>query len=814
MTQDLLVAARMLLKRPGYALAVIVTLALGIGASAMMFSLVDAALLRPLPFRAPDRLVMLTGVAGPQRTPRGASIPEIGDWRTMNRTLDGVASVDTLSLNLKIGSEAERVQGEMVSASYFSILGVSAMRGRTFLDAEDAVLGQDAVTVVSARFWHDKLGSDPAVLGRTIVLNDRPVQIVGVMPEGFAGLSFTTDVWTPSMLVSLTSTSPTVASNRGNRWLLAIGRLKEGETLGRAQEDLSRVAAVLEKEYPDTNRQRGVDVAALTPSLLGDTASRVRALFAAVLLVLAVACANVAALQLVRTNARRRELAVRVALGARRWHVVRQVLCESLILAIAAGILGALGAAWGTTAAVAWLPEGALPPQVHPSVDPRTLVFTIALSLTVALFVGVIPAVAASRDTLADVMKEGGRAIDGGLGAIRRLSTQQVLVATEIAAAMVLLTVAGLLLRSLERQTSVPLGIAPSGVTIARVTLPPSRYAADQRRVFIERLDAELRRVPVVRQVAIGSDLPLGSSSSASLMLPDTATTSEGALRYYIHQVTPEMFDALGIRLVAGRAFTWQDRAGAPRVAIVNDAAAQRMWGTVNVVGRHIRLGRAMDGEPVEIVGVVGTVRYRDLVTDLSARGVEPDVYFPYMQAPSGDLEIGVRTADGSIVAAATLQHAVAQLDAGLPVFGVRPLTDLVGNQTSGQRFVSTLVGLFSATTLILAAVGLYGLMAYVVGLSRREIAIRLALGADRRRVAALIVRNGMLIVLGGLAIGVVGALAAGRAIESQLFATSAVDPLTFAIVATLLLAVTFIASLLPTIRAVTLDPQSALRAD
>lgn len=814
MLQDLLIAARTLLKRPGYALAVIATLALGIGASTMMFSLLDAALLRPLPFHQPDRLVMLTGVAGPQRSPRGASMPEAADWRSMNRTLTDLTVYNSFSLNLTLGSEADRVPAEMVSASYFSILGVSAARGRTFLASEDAVPGQEAVAVVSTRFWRDRLASDPSVLSRTIVLNERPTQIVGVMPEGFNGLSFTADVWIPSMLVTLTSTSPTVATSRGNRWLQAVGRLKDGETLTRAQDDLTRVAAVLEKQYPDTNRERGVDVAELAPSLLGDTSLQVRSLFFAVLLVLAVACANVAALQLVRTNARRREIAVRVALGARRWHVIRQLLCESLLLAVAAGIVGSLVAAWSITAVLAWLPDDVLPTHVHPSVDPRSLVFTLGVSMVVTLVVGLVPALAASRDTLADVMKQGGRTVDAGLGAIRRLSTQQLLVATEIAAAMVLLTMAGLVMRSLERQAAVPLGLTPEGVTIARVTLPPSRYQLDQRRSFVERLDAELRRLPNVRQVGIGSDTPMVGNTSASSMVPDVVTGTDGAIRYYRHFITPEVFETLGISIVAGRAFTSQDRPGGPRVAIINDAAARRIWGSVDVLGRRIRLGTAPDATSAEIVGVASTARFRDLTTDLYAQRVEPDIYFPYAQAPSGDVDVMVRTADGSPLPAASFQHAVAQIDAGLPVFGVRLLPELVRQRTSGQRFVSTLLGIFSAATLLLAAIGLYGLMAYVVGLSRREIAIRLALGADRTRVAALIVRNGMIVVLGGLVVGVLGAFGAGRAIETQLFATNAADPVTFISVATLLLTVTFIASLLPTIRAVGVNPHAALRAD
>lgn len=813
MIQDLTVALRTLIKKPGYAVSVIITLALGIGASATMFSLVDAALLRPLPFQHPDRLVMLTGVAGPQRSPRGGSFPEIADWRAMNTTLEDVALYDEISLNLRSGSEAVRVEAEMVSASYFPLLGVSAALGRTFLPDEDTTLDRHPVAVVSGRFWRERLGSNPSVLQHTLLLNDRSFQIVGVMPDGFAGISFDTDVWVPSMMVSLTSNSPTIATSRGNRWLGAVGRLKDTVDLARAQEDLTRVASLLEQQYPDFNRQRGVDVAELRQALLDGAETQVVSLFAAVLLFLGVACANAAGLQLVRATARRRELAVRLALGARRWHLLRQLLMESLLLSLAAGTLGALGAAWSTSAAVAFMPDGALPPHVQPFVDPRTLAFTLGVSVIVGVLVAVLPALAASRGNLADVIKQGGRTVDSGLGAIRRPSAQQLLVISEIAAAMVLLTVAGMVLRSLDQQTRVTLGFEPTGVTVARVTLPVSRYAPDQRLEFVERLENRLHSIPGVASASIGSDLPLTGSVSASTLLPDVAAAQpDAALRYFRHFVTPAFFKTLGIPLVSGRTFTWQDREGAPLVAIVSEAAADRIWGRGNGLGRRFRLGA--NGPSVEVVGVAATARFRDLSTDLSAAGAEPDVYFPYGQRTDADLQMVVRSTAGTPVPLVSLQQAVAELDRGLPVYQARRFEEVVRQQTSTARFVSALLTIFSAGALLLAAIGLYGLIAYVVALSRREIAIRLALGAGRARVAALIVRNSMVLVVAGVAAGAAGAFAAGRAIQAQLFRTDSADPAIYAVVAALLLIVTFVASLVPTRLAVRVDPQAALRSD
>jgi predicted permease len=810
MLQDTIVALRTFAKRPGYAASVILTLALGIGATVMMFGLVDAALLRPLPFHQPDKLVLLTGVAGPQRSPRGASFPEVADWRRHNATLEDVAIYDDTSLNLRVGNEAVRVDAELVSAPYFPLLGATAAQGRTFLPSEETA-GAEPVAVVSDRLWRERLGGAPNLVDSTIVLNDRSVRIVGIMPAGFAGVAFDTDVWIPSTLVTLSS-APTILQDRGSRYLLAIGRLKPGVPQTRAQEDLTRVARLLELEFPDTNRERGVDVDDLRTALLGDTGGQVRSLFGAVLLFLAVSAANAAGLQVVRATARRRELALRFALGARRWHVLRQLLVESWLLSLAAGVLGALIATWVTGAAVAVLPQGALPIHVQPRVDPRALAFTFGLAAIVGIAIAGLTAGAASRANLIDAMKQGGRSLDSTLGAIRRPSTQQLLVALEIAAAMVLLTLAGLVVRSLERQSRVDLGFDPAQLTVARLTLPASRYPIEQRIAFVESLERSLANVPGVRAHAIASDLPLMGASSAAVLTPDTVSRPEGALRFYRHIVTPEFFRTMDIRIVAGRGFSRDDRRGAPLVAIVNDAAARRIWGSADPVGRRFHLGRTADGPRYEVVGVAATARFRSLTGDLDAANAEPDVYFAYGQSTSTDLQIALRAAGSGPVSLASVRDAVARIDAGLPLFQFQRMEEVVRLQTSAVRFVSAMLSVFSACALLLASVGLYTLVSYVVSLSRAEIAIRLALGADRRRIIALIVRNSMAVVGVGVALGGVGAYAAGRAVEAQLFQVGAADPATFAGVAVVLLAVTLIASLVPTRLAVRVSPQSALR--
>jgi putative ABC transport system permease protein len=810
MSHDFRVAVRSLIQRPAFALSVILTLALGIGASTMMFSLVNAALLRPLPFERPDRLAMLWGVAGPERDIRGGSIPEVHDWRSMNRTFSDVAIYDETSLNMTIGAEAVRVEAEMVSAGFFELLGVRPALGRVFTADEDRVPGERPVAIISDALWRERFGAARDVLDRPIILNDRTCTIVGVMPPRFAGLSFDTDLWVPSMMVSLMN-APSIVENRGNRWLGAIGRLRDGVSLTQAQDDLTRVAAQLEQQYPDFNRQRGVLLLPIKDALLGATAPLIAALFAAVLLFLLVSCANVASLQLARTTARRRELAVRAALGARRWHVLRQLLVESFVLAAAAGILGALVAAWGTSAALALTPEGALPRHVVPSVDPRVLLFTILMTCGVAVLVALLPvAVSRGRD-LSEALRAGGRASAAGLGSLRRPSAQHLLMVGEMALAMTLLTAGGLMARSLQRQMDVRIGFDPDGVTVGRLTLPVSRYDADQRRAFVARLDEELRRQPLVANAAIGSDLPLTGSSSASRLAPDG--DPETAIRYYWHYVTPDYLQALSIPLVRGRQFTSQDHAGGPPVAIVTASGARRIWRGADAIGRRFRTGGAQ-GPMVEIVGIVSDACFRSLVGDLAAAAADPDIFFPFAQRTNTDLQIAVRSTDGEPVPLASLQAAVSAIDASIPVWGVRPLGNAVAEQTASARFGVILLGAFSVGALLLAAIGLYGLVAYVVGLSRREIAVRLALGATGRGVTRLIVRNSLTLVVAGLAIGTVGAIFAGRSLEAQLFQITATDPATFGTVAATLLLVAFIASAIPARRAIRVNPHAALRAD
>jgi putative ABC transport system permease protein len=810
MLHDLTITMRTLFKRPGYAASVVLTLTFGIGASTMMFSLLDAAILRRLPFRDPERLVLLQGVFGSDRDVRGASLPEILDWKSMNRTLSDMSVQTVTSLNLRVSTEAHRVAAEVVSAGYFDLLDVRPALGRSFLPEEDGTLDAHAVAVISHKLWRERFGARADVLTTPIYLNDRQFSIVGVMPERFAGLSFATELWVPSMMLTVTM-RPDDVRNRGNRWLFAVARLNAGVTTEQAQADLNRVASILEQEYPDTNKERGVQIVDAQQAMLGTRGTLVRALFGAVLLFLLIACANVASLQLARTMARQRELAVRLALGAGRWRVLRHLLAESMVLAAMAGIGGALLAAWGVSAAYALMPAGAMPSYVQPDVNVRSLAFAGIASFTSGALVAILPVLLSSRNDLTDAMKAGGRSVQAGLGTIRRPSTQQIIVIAEVALAMTLLTGAGLLARSLAQQMRVSVGFDPARVTAARVSLPAARYPVAQRVAFVERLQESLRGLPNVSSAAIGTDLPLRLNANASRLAPDTDL--QNTLRYYRHRVTPEYFRTLGIPLVSGRFFTAHDRADAPLVAIINDAAARRIWGSADrAIGRTVRFGGART--PAEIVGVVSNTRFRNLTADLTAAGAEPDVYVPYAQSSDWDLDIAVRATGGGSISLGELQQAVSAIDPGLPVYDVQLLDAAVAQQTATMRFASALLAVFSAGALLLASVGIYGLVSYVVSLSGREVALRLALGANRRRVVLHILGNGMVLVLAGVAFGLGGAAAAGRAVQAQLFQTRPVDPLTFATVGAVLACVAAIAMLLPARRAARINPALALRAE
>ena len=805
---DFKLALRSLQSRPGFSAVVVVTLALGIGATTAMFSLLDAALLRSLPFPQPDRLMVLWGTRGPERSVRGASIPEVADWRGLNHSMAGVSVWDPISLNLRTESGPLRIQAERVNAGYFELLGAHAGLGRTFSPDEDSVPDAHPVIVVSHAFWQTRLGGSPAVLGRTISLNDRSFSIIGVMPEGFAGLSFQAELWVPVAMISVDNAVAQLTT-RGNRWLAAVGRLKPGVTRTDAERDLQAVAARLAERFPETNRDRSVDLFSVKQNFLGTTESLFKALFKAVLLVLLIACVNVMSLQLVRANAREREIALRLALGGGGWPLVRQLLIEALVLAGLGGAVGVLIAHWAIRLIGPLAPPGVLPPYATLGVDGRSLLFTLGLTLLTGVACGLTPLLRRNRSDLAGTLREGTRAYSSSLGRLRRPGLQQGFVVAEVALALMLLAGAGLMVRSLRERLAVSPGFSATGVLAAHVLLPRGRYPAAQRAAFATQLVARLAQLPELAGAAVATDLPLRNNSNAATLLVDTPGAEP--IRYYRHGVTPGFFATLGIPLLSGRGISADDRFDSPRVAVVSLPMARRFWGERSAVGRRFRLGDA-SGPEVLVVGVAGPARFRDLTTDLYGSRSEPDVYLPITQHADADLEIAVRSRTGAPVSAARVQREVRALDGGLPVFNVEALDAALGRQNSAPRFGSLLLAVFSALALGLAAIGIYGVIAFVVGLSSREIAIRLALGADEGKVRRAVIRNGMTLVVVGIGLGAVGARMGGRILESQLFGVTATDTPTLAAVTLVVLLVALLASWLPARRAAAVQPQAVLK--
>jgi predicted permease len=482
-----------------------------------------------------------------------------------------------------------------------------------------------------------------------------------------------------------------------------------------------------------------------------------------------------------------------------------------VVLAVIGGTAGALLATWGVVAARSWIPEGLLPRYVDVSVDVRALAFAMALSITVGVVCGLVPALVGSRLQLTESLKEGARTAVTGLGRIRRPGPQQLLVVAEVALALVLLAGAGLMLRSLERQLAVSPGFRPDGLLAARVTLPP-RYTPEQRAAFAEQLAQRLDAMPSVAQAAVSSDLPLRGNTSAGRLLVDGGD-AEG-IRFYRHIVQPTFFTTLGVPIVAGRNFTGDDRRDAPAVVVVNQAMANRVWGGANAaIGRRVRLG-GPQGPGATVVGVAGDARFRDLSTNLEAPGSEPDVYFPFGQRTDRDLDVAVRSRTSAILPVAAVREAVAAIDPLLSVYAARPLSEALHRQSATARFGSLVLGAFSVVAVLLAAIGIYGVVAFVVSLSRREIAIRIALGATGQSVSALIVRNGLALVAAGLVLGLLAAAAGTRFLSSQLFGVSPTDPLTFASVAALLALVAAVATYLPAHEAAGMEPQTVLKGD
>jgi len=801
MFQDLRYGVRMLLKTPGFTVVAVLTLALGIGANTTIYSVVNAVVLRPLPYPEPERLVRLWESNPKRGLPEfSVSAPNFADWRNQQESFEQLAAYEYTTFNLTGDGEPQRIAGLAVTANLFPALGILPVLGRNFLSEEEQA-GSYRVVILSNDLWQRRFAADPQLIGRQIQLNSESYTVIGVMPPRFQ-LTRGTEIWMPLML---DQTVYPWRADRSNHTLSVIGRLKSGVSATQAQAAMDTITRRLEQQYAKTNAGWGVRMRTFYDWLVPEQIRRsVLVLFAAVGFVLMIACANVANLLLARASVRRREMAIRTALGAGRMRVLRQLLTESILLSILGGLAGVL-LAWWCTGLIKTVTAFNIPRLDETRLDIRVLGFTFIVSLLTGLIFGLAPAWQASKPNLNETLKEGGRTGAGGA----RQWLRGALVIGEVALALSLLVGAGLMIRSLAHLKNVPLGFVPENVLAMQVSPPGSKYRDNAARVnFFKQLLERLRTVPGVTDAAAVTQLPLfsGMGWGQEITLEgQMAAPSDTKMSAATFAVTPRYFQTMGIKLLQGRDFTEQDRDGAPLTMIVNEAFARRFWPNENPIGKRFRTG-AFDYFGT-VVGVVGNVRN----TGLENEG-GPAFYYSHGRIGQAGLTVVVRTVAPPETMTAALRAEVHSLDRDLPVYNVRTLEQIVYHSAGQPRFHTALLGIFSAVALLLALIGVYSVLAYAVTQRVREIGVRMALGAQARDVRMLIVRQGMILSLIGVAIGLALAFGLTRFLGDMLYQVSATDSLTFSLLPLLFVGVTLMACYIPARRATKIDPLVALR--
>jgi putative ABC transport system permease protein len=803
---DLKYGVRMLLAAPRVSGAAVLSLALGIGATAAIFTVVNAILLRPLPFPEPDRLVAVWETS-PDTDRRWVAPANFLDWRSDAPAFLQLAAYDRYQVNLTGRERPERLRSASVSGNFFATLGVQAALGRTLTAAEDAV-DAPPVAMLSHHGWRRLFGADPAAIGRTIVLDSRPHLIVGILPEAFDFLGPDIEVVTSGdrgVPNALRSMFADVTQLRDVHTIYVVGRLRSGATVEQAQAQLTAIMRRLEQMYPDTNSRLGARVVPLHQDMVGESRTALLLLLGAVSFLLLIACVNVANLLLARAIARQREMQIRVSLGAGRARLIRQVLTETLVLAAAGGTLGVVLATWGVPMLVALAPEG-LPRASEIRVDRAMLLVTALLSLAAALAFGLVPALHGTGQSGTQTLHGDGTRVSESRGQ-RRM--QQALVVSELMLAQVLLAGAGLLIASFVNVQKVDLGFRPERLLAVELTITSGKYKDSARKLaFHQAILERMAALPGVRSAAAALSPPLRGAINRGVWFVDRPQPPPGQqpnIDFLI--VSAGYFRTLGIPLVAGRTFTEHDTLQSPLVAIISEAAARRYWPGVNALGRQIRFG----GKQAEIVGIVGDVRQRD-----PARAPEPLLYVPLQQdsEPWNLMAFLLRT-DGdpaSVVTAAT--DAVLAVDRDQPVARVRTIDDIADTLLAGRRFNTVLLTVFSSVALLLAAIGTYGMLAYSVSRRTREIGVRMAIGARPSDVLRMVLGQGVRLVAAAVGLGIGGALATNRLLSQHLFGVGAADPAVLAAGAAALCLVAAAACYVPARRAMRIAPVEALRED
>ena len=805
--QDIRYGVRMLLKAPSISIVATIALALGIGANTAIFSVVNAVLLRPLPFANSEGLMNVWETDSVRGYKRGsASYPNFADWREQNHVFERMSSYYTNNFILTGRGDSTRLQGAVVNADLFPLLRATPMLGRGFLPEEDQP-EKGQVVVLSQELFQTRFNADPNVLNQSMMLDGKNYTIVGVMPRAFQFpiQNEPVEFWT-TVALDRSGKEP-VTEARGAHYMNVIARLKPGVTAEQAQSEMTTISARLEQQYPDKNLHRSTRVESTLEGLVSDIRPALLILLAAVGCVLLIACANVANLLLARAMTRHKEMAIRAALGASRIRVVRQLLTESVLLSLAGGALGLVLAVWWSDLLVALGKEN-IPRALHIGLDWRVLAFTGAVSVLTGLVFGLVPAIHSSKTELTESLKEGTRG--SGEGA-RRNRVRGLLVVSELAIAVVLLVGAGLLIQSLWRLQNVSPGFESENLLTFVVGIPDVRYPVEKQEPFYRDLVAGLTALPGVRSA--GSVIPLPLSGNAFSISFETegrpvAKGDEPSADFFA--ISDDYFKTLGVSILKGRDFTERDSAKAPGVIIVNQAFARKFFPNEDPVGKRIKPGMmTYEGKPDwrEIVGVVADVRNRNLSSDLRA-----GYFVPQAQVPFNQMTMIVRTTGDPHAVITAVQNVVHSMDSELPVFDIKTMDDYIGATVAAPRFNATLLVIFASVALVLTIVGLYGVMSYSVAQRTNEIGIRMALGAQTNDVLRLIVAQGFKLVLFGLGLGLLGALASMTLISSLLFGVTWKDPLTFVVVTLLLGFVALLACYVPARRATRLDPLHALR--
>jgi putative ABC transport system permease protein len=794
--QDLRYGARMLMKKPGFTLIAVVTLALGIGANTAIFSVVNAALIRALPYHNPDRLILLSATT--TGGGRGfLSLDEMREFQSRAQSMEDVTGFISQSVNLTGGERPDRVRGAYVTANFFQVFNLKPVVGRTFAQGEDRP-GAEKVVVVNEKLWQERLDGDPNLSGKKLILNGEPFSVIGVVTSSFRQpFDSEVEVWMGA------AAFPGNTAQRDFRFLLGIGHLNPGVGPAQAQAEISAIANQLALAFPVENAERGAKVEDIREIMVGGLRRMLYLLFAAVGVILLIACANLANLLLARGLSRQREIAVRAALGAGKWRLIRQLLTEASLLGLAGGGLGLLLAHWGLEA-LRRLPQNFIRSE-DVTVDTRVLLFTLAVAVVTGWLFGLAPAIQLARPELQTMLKAGGRSSGEGAKWNR---VRGAFVVTQVALSLLLLVGGGLLIRSFDKLLSVDPGFKPENLLTLEYRLPRNKYQQSEAQWNFHRQVVErIREVPGVKSVSLVGGLPFsGNGGSAGVILPDREIPPRGkepVVRF--NTAMPNYFEMIGIPLIKGRLFDERDQLNTSRVFLINQTMARRFWPDRDPVGKQIKI--ADDGATGTVIGVVGDAKQYRLEEE-----AQPQMYDAYSQSPGIFATVVVRTTVEPMSLAEPVRQAVWKVDGDQPMWKVRTLESLIDRSTADKRFLMMLMGVFAALALALTVIGLYGVMSYAVSQRTQEIGVRMALGAGARNIHRMVLWQGMTLVLIGVAFGLAVSWLLTRLMANLLFGVSATDPLTFVSISSLLTIVALLACWIPARRAMKVDPIIALR--